>query len=55
MIKHELLRSKGLLIVEPQAPLAVEDFAALVKEVDPYIEQQGQLQGLLICVASFPG
>lgn len=55
MIRHELLRNEGILIVEPQAPLAAADFATLVKEVDPYIEQHGQLHGLLICAASFPG
>ena len=55
MLKHELLRDAGILIVEPQSPLDSADFSELVKEVDPYIEEHGQLHGLLIYAESFPG
>ena len=55
MLKHELLREAGILIVEPQSPLASADFSELVTEVDPYIEEHGQLHGLLIYTESFPG
>jgi len=55
MIAHELLRDKGILIVKPEGPLEQTDFEALAKEVDPYIEAQGQLNGLLISAKGFPG
>ena len=55
MLKYELLRDQGILIVEPGAPLETTDFGALVEAVDPYIEEYGQLHGLLIYVESFPG
>ena len=55
MLKHKLLRDAGILIVEPHSPLASADFSELVTEVDPYIEEHGQLHGLLIYVESFPG
>lgn len=55
MLKHTLLRDAGVLIVEPQSPLAATDFSELVNEIDPYIEEHGHLRGLLIHVETFPG
>jgi len=55
MISHELLRDRGILIVTPEGPLEKADFEAIGREVDPYIEAQGQLNGLLISAKSFPG
>ncbi len=55
MISFELLRDEGILIVEPQGSLEASDFAALTREVDPYIEANGKLSGLLIQSESFPG
>ncbi len=55
MLKHELLRDDGLLVLTPEAPLEAEDFEILKDEIDPYIEQTGQLKGLLIQAESFPG
>lgn len=55
MISHELLRDKGILILTPEGPLEKTDFEALGREVDPYIETQGKLNGLLISVKSLPG
>ena len=55
MLRHELLRNEGILIVDPLNPLESTDFGELVKEVDPYLEEKGQLNGLLIYVESFPG
>ena len=48
MIKSELLRDKGVLIVSPVGPLGVSDFEHLAGEIDPYIEQNGRLHGLMI-------
>jgi len=55
MISHEFLRDRGILIVTPEGPLEKADFEVIGREVDPYIEAQGQLNGLLISAKSFPG
>lgn len=55
MISYELLRDRGILIVTPEGPLDKTDFEALAREVDPYIEAQGKLNGLLIAARLFPG
>lgn len=55
MIHHELRRDIGVLIVTPQGPLEKTDFEMLAREVDPYIEEQGKLNGLMIYAKSFPG
>jgi hypothetical protein len=44
-----------VLIVEPQAALEAADFERLVQAVDPFIEQAGGLNGLMIYSDSFPG
>ena len=54
MISYELLRDRGILIVRPEGPLEQTDFEALAREVDPYIEAQGKLNGLLIAAKLFP-
>jgi hypothetical protein len=55
MISFELLRGEGILVVEPKGTLESADFAALTREVDPYIEEKGELRGLMIQSESFPG
>jgi hypothetical protein len=55
MISHELLEDAGILIVSPEGPLETKDFDQLAKQVDPYLEQKGQLNGLMIQAESFPG
>jgi hypothetical protein len=55
VISFELLRDDGILVVEPQGTLEVSDFEALTRAVDPFIEENGRLQGLLIQSESFPG
>ena len=55
MIKYELREDDGILIVSPEGPLAAADFEALAGEVDPYIEANGKLTGLMIHTPSFPG
>ena len=55
MIQHELLRERGILILKPEGALRAEDFTALAGAVDPYIEQHGDLNGLMIEAPSFPG
>jgi len=55
MIKSELLKDKGVLIVSPVGALAASDFEHLGQEIDPYIEQNGRLHGLMVHAESFPG
>lgn len=56
MVTFELLKDKGILVVTPHGPLAAEDFANLAKEIDPYIEDEGLLKGLMLCSGyRFPG
>jgi hypothetical protein len=42
-------------LIEPQGPLASEDFEAIARQVDPIIESGGRLDGLIIKTRSFPG
>ena len=55
MIDAQLLRDKGILVVAPVGKLQSEDFEKLRLLADPYIEQHGGLNGLLIETESFPG
>jgi 6-phosphogluconolactonase len=55
VIQFELMPDKGILMVTPTGPLERADFEKLAQAVDPFIEAQGKLNGLMICVESFPG
>lgn len=55
MIEHTLDTADAILYLRPTAPLEESDFAQLAKEVDPFIEEQGGLAGLIIDAPEFPG
>jgi len=55
MIKHEFLKDDGILIIEPVTSLHTSDFDMLSNVVDPYIQEHGKLNGLVIYTESFPG
>jgi len=55
MITHQLLREDGILILKPSSPLESTDFETLAQEIDPYIEENGKLHGLMIDAEAFPG
>jgi hypothetical protein len=55
MLNHELHRTEGILILRPEGPLEASDFERVAKEIDPYIESNGKLRGVMIEAASFPG
>jgi hypothetical protein len=55
MIRFELLRDAGVLVLEPKSTLSAEDFHEVSRTIDPYIREKGKLTGLLIEAASFPG
>jgi hypothetical protein len=55
MIKIEWRGEHNILIITPEGRLEAKDFVRLAQEVDPYLEEHGQLKGLLIQAESFPG
>lgn len=44
-----------IAILEPDGPLTKGDFESATRIIDPYIEDNGQLNGLIIHTESFPG
>jgi hypothetical protein len=55
MVDFELLKDDGILVIRPAGSLEAADFQEIAKEVDPYIEANGKLHGLMIEAESFPG
>ena len=55
MVEHELLRAEGILILRPKGRLEAADFEKLAQEIDPYIEANGKLHGLMLDAEAFPG
>lgn len=55
MLNFELLEDEGILVLKPDGALQASDFEAVVGKLDPYIEDTGDLRGLLIEAESFPG
>ena len=55
MIKFELRKDAGVLVVEPRSALSAEDFREISGTIDPYIREKGKLTGLLIDAPSFTG
>jgi hypothetical protein len=45
----------AIAILEPQESLEKDDFDAAVKVIDPFIEEHGKLNGVIISTKSFPG
>jgi hypothetical protein len=55
MIRFELLKDAGVLVIEPQSALSGEDFREISRAIDPYIRDKGKPTGLLIEARAFPG
>jgi hypothetical protein len=55
VVNYELLRNEGILVIRPQYSLEASDFQRIAQEIDPYIEANGKLIGVLIDAESFPG
>lgn len=55
MVHSELLADEGILVIRPSGSLEAADFQRIAAEVDPYIEANGKLHGLMIEAESFPG
>lgn len=55
MVDFTLDEERSVLHVRPRSALAAGDFAELSAAVDPYLEATGELAGLILETASFPG
>lgn len=55
MLKTTLDHDNGIALLEPDQALTRDDFERAAALIDPYIEEHGVLNGLIIHVASFPG
>src|SRR4029079_14684926 len=55
VVKYELLRADGILVIQPESSLEAADFQRVAQEIDPYIEANGRLHGIMIDAKSFPG
>jgi hypothetical protein len=55
MLSVKIDEINGIAILEPDGPLLENDFKNAAKVIDPYIEQSGHLNGLIIHTKSFPG
>jgi len=55
MVNFKLLPAEGILVIQPEASLEAADFQRIAQEVDPYVEANGKLHGVMIDAKSFPG
>lgn len=55
MLHIDLDKEAGLAIVQPEGPLSEGDFDAVASVIDPHLEGNGKLNGLIICTKDFPG
>ena len=55
MISFELDENAGVLTVRPEEKLETQDFQTLSEVVDPFIEEKGELNGIIIVTERFPG
>jgi hypothetical protein len=51
----EFLDEQGVLVLQPNGKLDAADFARVAKEIDPYIKNKDDLNGLVIVADRFPG
>lgn len=55
MITFNLDPATSVLTVHPESACEKQDFVELAKAVDPHIEASGDLAGLIVDAARFPG
>jgi hypothetical protein len=55
MIRHRILETEGILVLEPISALSADDFRDLAASVDAYLTEHPTLHGLLIHARDFPG
>ena len=55
MLEVKLDKENALAVLEPHGALCREDFEKAAALIDPFIEETGRLNGIVIYVESFPG
>jgi hypothetical protein len=55
MLSVQIDEVNGTALFEPNGPLSESDFQSAARIIDPWIEKNGRLQGLIIYTKSFPG
>ena len=55
MLSIDLNKEAGLVIVQPEGTLSESDFDTIASVIDPYLEEHGELRGLIIYTKDFPG
>lgn len=55
MLHVTLDQENKIALLEPESRLSKSDFEEAVKLIDPFIEEHGKLNGLIIHTESFPG
>lgn len=55
MLNTILDKNTRIVILQPHGALRKEDFDNAVKVIDPFIEENGKLNGIIIYARSFPG
>jgi len=55
MLDIELDREAGMAILRPEGALSERDFDTVANVIDPYLEERGELRGLIIHTKEFPG
>jgi len=55
MITYDMDTAHSILMVHPESALEKDDFVKLAKAVDPQIEANGDLAGLIVHAQGFPG
>jgi hypothetical protein len=55
MLNIETLPDRRIAILEPEGKLEASDFERLGREIEPLIDAQGKLSGLMIYAKAFPG
>jgi len=55
MLSVTIDKKNSIALLEPGGPLSKDDFKSAAAIIDPYIEEAGRLNGLVIHTKSFPG
>jgi hypothetical protein len=55
MISFEIMKAKGIVLIEPSGALEKTDFERLTKEIDAYISDQSYVNGIIKHTKDFPG
>jgi hypothetical protein len=55
MLNHQLVHDMGIFVLSPAGPLETTDIEDFARRVDPYIEKNGNLKGMIVYIERFAG